>query len=104
MSKEEGRMDTFIILGNWTAQGMARMKETPARIEATRQEIAAAGGKMIAWYLTMGRYDFVVITEAPNAATAAAMLLATGMRGNISTETLRAFTEGEFKGIVSQMP
>ena len=97
-------METYLILGNWTAQGMASMKDTPARIEETRQAIAAAGGKMIAWYLTMGRYDFAVITEAPNAATAAAMLLSTGMRGNISTETLRAFTEAEFKGIVSQVP
>ena len=97
-------METYIILGNWTQQGIAKVKEAPARIEAVRKAAEAAGGKMIAWYLTFGRYDFVVITEAPNAKAAAALLLANGAQGNASTETLHAFTEAEFKGIVSGLP
>jgi uncharacterized protein with GYD domain len=59
---------------------------------------------MIAWYLTMGRYDFVLITEAPDAKAAATLLLATGAQGNVSTETLHALTEGEFKEVVSALP
>jgi uncharacterized protein with GYD domain len=104
MAKEEGRMETYLVPGTWNAEGMSKMKDTPARIEASRKEIEGAGGKLVAWYLTMGRYDFAVITQAPNAAAAAAVLLALGMRGNVSTETLRAFTEAEFSGIVSQLP
>ena len=86
-------METYIILGNYTQQGAAHIKDGPARIEAARKAIEAAGGKMIAWYLTMGRYDFLVISEAPNAQATAAVLLAIGAQGNIKTETLRAFTE-----------
>jgi uncharacterized protein with GYD domain len=97
-------METYIILGNWTQQGIAKVKDAPARIEAVRKATEAAGGKMIAWYLTFGRYDFVVITESPNAKAAAGLLLANGAQGNASTETLHAMTEAEFKTIVAGLP
>lgn len=94
-------MGTYIILGKYTAQGISKIKESPARIEAARKAIEAAGGKMVSWHLTMGRYDFVAVTESPDVETAAAMLLTIGSQGNASTETLTALTEEEFKGIVA---
>ncbi len=97
-------METYIILGKYTHQGIAKIKEGPARIEAARKAMEAAGGKMVAWYLTMGRYDFVVISQAPSATAAASVLLATGAQGNVSTETLRALTEAEFKEVASSLP
>jgi len=97
-------LDTYIILGKYTQQGIAKIKEGPTRIEAARKAMEAGGGKMVAWYLTMGRYDFVVIAEAPSVKAAAAVLLATGAQGSISTETLHALTEAEFKGVVSSLP
>jgi len=96
-------METYVILGSWTAQGIAKVKKAPARIEAVRKATAAVGGKMTAWYLTFGRYDFVVIAEFPDAKAAARLLLANGSQGNASTETLRAFTEAEFKGVVAAL-
>lgn len=97
-------METYIILGRYTQQGVAKIKEGPTRIEAVRKAVGAAGGKMVAWYLTMGRYDFVLIAEAPNVKAVASMLLATGAQGNVSTETLHALTEAEFKAVVSSLP
>ncbi|HMK08521.1 MAG TPA: GYD domain-containing protein [Anaerolineales bacterium] len=94
-------METFIILGKWTQQGIAKVKQAPSRIEAVRKAAEAAGGRMIAWYLTFGRYDFVVITEFPSAKAAAALLLANGAKGNAGTETLRALSEAEFKTVVA---
>jgi uncharacterized protein with GYD domain len=94
-------METFIILGKWTGQGIAKVKQAPARIDKVRKAAEAAGGRMTAWYLTFGRYDFVVIMEAPDTKTAARLLLATGTQGNASTETLRALTEAEFKSVVT---
>jgi len=102
--QEEVGLDTYIILGKYTQQGIAKIKEGPTRIEAARKAMEAGGGKMVAWYLTMGRYDFVVIAEAPSVKAAAAVLLATGAQGSISTETLHALTEAEFKGVVSSLP
>jgi uncharacterized protein with GYD domain len=52
----------------------------------------------------MGQYDAVVISEAPNDQTAVAGLLQSGSQGYIRTETLRAFTEDEYKKIVAALP
>ena len=97
-------METYIILGKYSQKGIAAIKDGPGRVEAVRKAIEAAGGKMIAWYLTLGRYDFVLIAEAPNVKAAAAVLLATGAQGNVSSETLHALTEAEFKGVVASLP
>lgn len=97
-------METYITFGKFTDQGAANIKEGPARLEAAKQAIEKAGGKWLGWYLTMGRYDFVSITQAPNADMAAAILLAIGSQGNIRTETLRAFPEEEYKNIVANLP
>ncbi len=97
-------METYIILGSFTQQGVNKIKESPARIEAARKATEAAGGKFLAWYLTMGRYDFVAITEAPNGKVVATVLLAIGAQGNVRTETLRALTEAEFKEVVAGLP
>ena len=96
-------METYVILGSWTQQGIAKVKDAPARIAAVRKATEAVGGKMTAWYLTFGRYDFVVIAEIPDAKAAARLLLTNGSQGNASTETLRALTEAEFKGVVAGM-
>jgi len=92
------------MLGNYTGQGIASIKDSPSRIEAARKAMEAAGGKLVAWYLTMGRYDFVLITQAPNVKVAASLLLAIGAQGNIRTETLHALTEAEFKDVVAGLP
>jgi uncharacterized protein with GYD domain len=97
-------METYIILGSYTSEGVAKIKESPARIEGARKAVEAAGGKFLSWYLTMGRYDFIAITQAPNAQAAAAVLLAIGGQGAVRTETLRALTEEEFKGVVAGLP
>jgi len=97
-------VETYIILGKYTQQGMTRIKEAPARIEAVRKAIEKVGGKMVAWYLTLGRYDFLLITEVPNAKAGTAVLLATGAQGNVTTETLHGLTEAEFKAVVSSLP
>jgi len=97
-------METYIILGKFTEKGVANVKESPARAQASRMAVEAAGGKWIGLYLTMGQYDFITIVQAPNAQAAAALLLVTGAQGNVSTQTMRAFTEEEFKGIVASLP
>ncbi|OGO33982.1 MAG: GYD family protein [Chloroflexi bacterium RBG_16_57_11] len=97
-------METYVILGKYTEKGAANIKESPARIQAARKAVEAAGGKWLGWYLTMGQYDMVVITEAPSAQVVASVVLAIGSQGNVSTQTLRAFTEEEFKGLLASLP
>ncbi len=93
-------MPSYVMLGNYTEQGIKNMKDSPARLQAAKDAIQAAGGRMICWYLTLGQYDFVSVTEFPDAETGARVLLALGAQGNIRTTTMQAFTVEETAAIV----
>ncbi len=97
-------MATFITLARYTQQGIAKIKDSPNRVDAYRKAVQSAGGSLKGFYLTLGRYDIVVVTEAPDDTAVARLTLATGSLGNITTETLRAFTEDEFRKIVASLP
>jgi len=96
-------MGHYISLIRYTQQGAAKIKGSPARLDAARKAAEAAGGKIHAWYLTMGKYDAVIISEFPNDETSAKFMLATGLAGNITTQTLKAFTEAEYRKIVASL-
>ena len=97
-------MATFIVLGNFTEQGIRSIKESPKRTEAFKALAAKSGVKVKEIYGTQGRYDIVTITEAPDAATATALGLAVASLGNVRTETLTAFSAEEFGKILGKMP
>ena len=97
-------MPTYIMLVNWTQPGIEKVKESPARIDALRNLFKEMGGEAKAFYVVMGRYDGVVIAEAPNDETAAKIALAVGAKGTARSETLRAFTEDEFRKIAGSLP
>jgi uncharacterized protein with GYD domain len=97
-------MPTYITLLNFTQQGMENIKDGPNRVERARQAIRAAGGEMTGFYLTMGRYDAIAITEAPSDEAHARVVLGLAAAGNVRTETLRAFTEEEYRDIVAGLP
>ena len=97
-------MATYITLGNYTAQGITNIKESPGRLDAAREQLATIGVEIKDFYLTLGDSDFVVVVEAPDNKTAAMALIALGAQGNVSTTTLAALTEQEFRDLISEMP
>jgi len=97
-------MPTYIALLKYTQEGMKKIKESPARLDAAKKAFKAVGAELKQWYLVMGRYDAVVITEAPNDETVAKLSLAIGSLGALHTETLRAFTEDEYRKIIAALP
>ena len=96
-------MSHFITLIRYTQQGATKIKESPARLDAAKKAAEKAGGKIHAWYLTMGKYDAVIISEFPNDEASAKFMLATGALGNVTTQTMKAFTEGEYRKIVAAL-
>jgi len=94
-------MPHFVTLIRYTQQGIANIKESPTRLDAAKKAAQKAGGKIHAWYLTMGRYDAVLISEFPSDDAGAKFTLSIGALGNVTTETLKAFTESEYRNIVS---
>ncbi|MBT8331429.1 MAG: GYD domain-containing protein [Deltaproteobacteria bacterium] len=97
-------MAKFISLVNYTAKGIENIKESPNRLDAFKQLCESMGVTVDGFFLTMGRYDLVVIVDAPDLKTAAKVVLTTGSAGAVSTETLPAFTEAEFRQVVSELP
>ncbi len=97
-------MPTYITLFRYTQKGAQEIKGGPGRVDALKQAAKAAGGEIKAFYLTLGQYDGVVITEAPSDEVMASRLLQTGSMGYVQTETLRAFTESEYRKIVAALP
>jgi len=96
-------MPTYLILGHYTQKGAETMKDSPNRLEAAKQLARSKGGEIKAFYLTMGQYDFAAISEAPSDEALAEVLLSLASGGAIRTETLRAFTEAEYRNIVGKL-
>ena len=96
-------MPTFLALFNWTEQGIVKVKETTKRAEKFKTDIQTAGGVFKNIFWTMGRYDGVIIFEAPDDATAAAVMMRGCSLGNVRTETLRAFTTDDMAEILEKI-
>jgi uncharacterized protein with GYD domain len=96
-------MATFIVLFNFTEQGIRDVKETGKRADAARKAVQKAGASIKEIYWTLGSHDGVLILEAPDDETAAAVLLDIGRLGNVRSQTLRAFGQEEVKTILAKL-
>jgi len=93
-------MPTYIALLKWTQQGLQNIKQSPARLDAARKGFEAAGVKMKDFYMVTGRYDMIAILDAPDDAAVAKAILSSTSQGSITSETIRAFTEEEYRRII----
>ena len=96
-------MSTFIMLVNFTDQGIRNVKDSPDRYEGFKALAEKVGGKVKGVYYTMGHYDMVLIVEGSDEAAMTAMLKV-GSVGNVRTETLRGFSVEEMRKIIGKMP
>jgi uncharacterized protein with GYD domain len=96
-------MVTYVVLGNFTDQGVRNVKDSPKRADAFKEMAKTFGVtvKEIVW--TQGRYDVVTVLEAPDEAAAMSLSLSLSALGNVRTETLRAFSAADMKNIVGKM-
>jgi uncharacterized protein with GYD domain len=97
-------MAKYISLVKYATKGIENIKESPNRLDAVKQLCESMGAKVEGFYLTMGRYDIVMITEAPDLETVAKIILTVASSGHVSTETLPAFPEDEYRKIISELP
>ncbi|MGB7623310.1 MAG: GYD domain-containing protein [Terriglobia bacterium] len=97
-------MPTYITLTRWTQQGVEKVKESPARLDEFKKLVKSLGGEVKGFYMVTGRYDLVIVTEAPNDDVVAKVALVMASKGGVRSETLRAFTEDEFRKIIGGLP
>jgi uncharacterized protein with GYD domain len=95
-------MATYIATVKFTPQGMANVQDTCKRAAALKAGARKLGAKVRDVYWTMGAYDGLLVFEAPDDETAAALTLHVGALGNVQTQTSRAFTAAEMEKILAQ--
>ena len=95
-------MATFIVLANFTEQGIKTVKDSPGRYEAFKAASAGLGLTVKSVYWTVGHYDLVVTLEGSDQAVTSA-LLKLGSQGNVRTETLRGYSVDEIKDLLAKM-
>jgi uncharacterized protein with GYD domain len=93
----------YLVLGNWTDQGVKNARDAPNRIKETHKAVAEAGGKMQLYY-TLGEYDFVMIIEVPDDKSLVKILIWLGSKGNVRPRTLKAWTEEIIQNRAAQQP
>lgn len=95
-------MPQYVSLVNWTEQGIKTVKESPKRVDAVTALAGKMGAKMQIFF-TMGQFDLVALTEAPNDDVAMQLLLEIGRLGNVRTTTMKAWTPAEATKVLSKL-
>ena len=96
-------MPKYVSLVNFTQKGTENIKDSPSRFDAFKQLCEPMGAKVEGFYLTMGRYDLMVIVDAPDSETITKLILTAASKGTISTETFQVFTEEEYRKIIAAL-
>ncbi len=96
-------MGTYVMLINWTDQGVRQVKESPQRLDKAKAALREMGGEFRSLYMTQGGYDLLLIYEAPDDAVSARFTLLLGMLGNVRTTTLKAFPEQAYREIINSL-
>ena len=96
-------MARYVVLFDWTDQGVRSAKDTVQRVNQARAAWEARNVRIEAVYWTLGDHDLVGVIDAPDDATLAASLLQLAGSGNVRSTTLRAFDEGEMEALLGQL-
>jgi uncharacterized protein with GYD domain len=96
-------MATYIVLNNFTDQGIRNVKDSTKRADAVRDLAKKFGVTVKEFFWTLGSYDVVAIYDAPDDASMTSFGLAIGAAGNVRTQTLRAFSREEMNGVLAKL-
>jgi len=96
-------MPTYLMLGQFTDQGVRNIKDTTKRAEALKGTAKKVGATVKDVYWTMGTYDVAAIVDAPDDVSVTALFLTVGALGNVRTQTLRAYTSEEMGRVLARM-
>ncbi len=96
-------MAEYILLMNWTEQGVRKVKDSPKRLDAARKVAKTCGVKFGDFYMTIGKHDMLAHLTAPDDAAVARFVLKAASAGNVRTTTLKAFTEPEYRKIIGSI-
>ena len=96
-------MATYIMLMNWTDQGIKSVKDSPKRLHAARELAKKGGCELRDFYMTIGKHDMIAVLDAPDDEAAAKFVLSVAGGGNIRTTTLKAFREDAYRKVIGAL-
>jgi uncharacterized protein with GYD domain len=96
-------MATYVLLCNYTDQGIRAVKDSPKRRAAARDMGKTLGVEVKNSYLAMGTYDVILVVESASDEALAKWVLSLGSKGNVRTTTIKVFPEAEMDKILSAL-
>ena len=96
-------MATYLILINFTEQGIRNIKDSPKRAAAATELARGFGIEVRDIFWTLGAFDGAVLIEAPDDQAVTAWALKLGSLGNVRTQTLRALRANEIENIIAKI-
>ncbi len=96
-------MPTYVVLLNWTDQGIRNVRDTLDRFKRAEEAAEPYGVRFGETYFTVGPYDIVTVMEAADEESATAVLLALGAAGNVRSTTLRGYDREEMSAIIEKL-
>src|SRR6476620_2160772 len=97
-------MAKYVLLVNWTDQGIRKVKDSARRLDTGRALAKEQGCVLESFFMIMGSFDNVAVVEAPNDEAIAKYVLTLGSEGNLRTVTLKAFPEESYRTIIGELP
>ena len=87
-------MPLYVMLANLTGRGRRMGHENPNLLSEAADAIETPSGRILTQYAVLGRYDFVIITEAADNQSAVRLSLELGLTAGLNIETLPALHIG----------
>lgn len=96
-------MQRYISLMKLTAKGLAELADSGARRKVSEDRVASLGGRSVAFYATLGSYDFVQVFEMPDNASMMQYVLTARRDGFVDPLILPAFDSQTYGDIVGRV-
>jgi uncharacterized protein with GYD domain len=97
-------MVTYMMLMKLTDQGIKNVREAPERYEGAIKAFEKTGGKLIGFWIAVGRYDYVSIGESASDEAALAFAVALGSLGNVRVESVKLIGRDQFTSMIKMLP
>ncbi len=96
-------MPHYVLLFDWTEQGIRNVKDTIKRAENAKALARKLGGKLDVWY-TLGKHDGVGLIEMPSDEAYNKFVLSVASQGNVRSTSLKAWTQDEMSKLIDGLP
>ena len=96
-------MPTYVTLLTLTDRAIKDIRSAPKRIDEAVKRLEKLGGKLLGFYATLGDFDYVIVSHAPNDKIALTFLLGLGQTADLRTKTLKAYSRDQYESIIKEL-